>query len=204
MGRGRLEAFSDGVFAVAITLLALNLAVRGPGHGPLAHQLTHAWPSWVAYAISFFTIAIIWTNHHALFLTIERVDRVLVYINFVLLFFVVAIPFATGTMATYLQSGGRDARLATAVYCGVIEGMGLTSAALFLWVMRKGYMRVSALPGDRRRAALRFAAGSIAYIVAIGVAFASPVSAVVISGLVAAYYVFEQTPIDKRERDSLP
>ena len=107
-----------------------------------------------------------------------------------------AIPFATGNMATYLQSGGRDARLATAVYCGVIEGMGLASAALLLWAMRKGYMRVSALPAHRRRAALRFAAGSIAYIVAIGVAFASPVSAVVISGLVAAYYMFDQTPSD--------
>jgi uncharacterized membrane protein len=198
MGRGRLEAFSDGVFAVAITLLALNLFVRGPGHGSLSHQLTHAWPSWLAYAISFFTIGVIWVNHHALFLVIDRVDRVLVYINLVLLFFVVAIPFATRTMATYLQSGGGDARLATAMYCGVFEGMGLASAALLLWAQRKGYMRVTALPADRRRAAIRFSAGSVAYIVAIGVAFASPIVAVVMSGLIAAYYIFEQTPSDGR------
>src|SRR5262249_23642920 len=162
--------FSDGVFAVAITLLALSLAVRGPGHGSLAHQLTHAWPSWVAYAISFFTIGVIWVNHHALFLTIERVDRVLVYINLVVLFFVVAIPFVTGTMARYLQSGGRDAGLATAMYCGVFEGMGLASAALLIWAMRKGHMRVTARPADRRRAAIRFSAGSGAYIAAIAVA----------------------------------
>ena len=66
MDRGRLEAFSDGVFAVAITLLALNLAVGGPRYGPLAHQLADQWPAFVAYLISFFTIGIIWVNHHAL------------------------------------------------------------------------------------------------------------------------------------------
>jgi uncharacterized membrane protein len=198
MGRGRLEGFSDSVFAVAITLLALNLFVRGPGHGSLSHQLTHAWPSWLAYAISFFTIGVIWVNHHALFHSIEHVDRVLVYINLVVLFFVVAIPFATGTMATYLQSGGQDAKLATAMYCGVIEAMGLASAALLVWSQRKGYMRVTALPADRRHATLRFSAGSGAYIVAIGVAFVSPVGAVVMSGLIAAYYIFEQTPTDQQ------
>ena len=64
MSRGRLEAFSDGVFAVAITLLALNLAVKGPGYGTLAHQLAHQWPGYLAYLISFFTIGIIWVNHH--------------------------------------------------------------------------------------------------------------------------------------------
>ena len=63
MDRGRLEAFSDGVFAVAITLLALNLAVRGPGYGPLADQLADQWPAFVAYLISSFTIGIIWVNH---------------------------------------------------------------------------------------------------------------------------------------------
>jgi Endosomal/lysosomal potassium channel TMEM175 len=66
MDRGRLEAFSDGVFAVAITLLALDLAVAGPGHGhgTLAHQLAHQWAGYVGYLISFFTIGIIWVNYH--------------------------------------------------------------------------------------------------------------------------------------------
>ncbi|TMG41186.1 MAG: DUF1211 domain-containing protein, partial [Chloroflexi bacterium] len=64
MDRGRLEAFSDGVIAVAITLLALNLAVAGPGHGSLLQQLGEHWPSFVAYVISFFVIGIVWVNHH--------------------------------------------------------------------------------------------------------------------------------------------
>ena len=67
MDRSRLEAFSDGVIAVAITLLALDLTVAGPGHGKLAHQLGEHWPAFLAYLISFFTIGIIWVNHHAVF-----------------------------------------------------------------------------------------------------------------------------------------
>ena len=66
MDRSRLEAFSDGVFAVAITLLALNLAVAGPGHGSLLHQLGDGWAKLAAYLISFFVIGIVWVNHHAL------------------------------------------------------------------------------------------------------------------------------------------
>ena len=109
VSRGRLEAFSDGVFAVAITLLALNLAVAGPGHGSLAHQLADRWPSFVAYAVSFTTIGIIWVNHHGVFKTFAAIDRVLVFLNLLLLFFVVVIPFATTTLADYLRGGGSDA-----------------------------------------------------------------------------------------------
>src|SRR5580704_9166580 len=104
MDRSRLEAFSDGVIAVAITLLALNLTVAGPGHGSsLAQQLHDKWPAFVAYLISFFTIGIIWVNHHALVRTIKTVDRTLLFLNLVLLLFVVAIPFATATVADYLS-----------------------------------------------------------------------------------------------------
>jgi uncharacterized membrane protein len=121
--RGRLEAFSDGVFAVAITLLALNLAVAGPGHGPLAHQLADRWPAFVAYLISFFTIGIIWVNHHALLSNVVVVSRRLLFLNLLLLLFVVMVPFATATVADYLAHGDFDAKVAVAVYGIVLEGM---------------------------------------------------------------------------------
>src|SRR5208282_2815830 len=79
--RSRLEAFSDGVFAVAITLLALNLTVAGPGHGKLTHQLWTHWPSFAAYVISFFMIGIIWVNHHVLIRSITVVTRTLLFLN---------------------------------------------------------------------------------------------------------------------------
>src|SRR5215468_10382952 len=109
MESGRLEAFSDGVFAVAITLLALNLAVPGPGHGPLAEQLASHWPVFVAYVVSFLTIGIIWVNHHALFRNFAKVDRPVLFLNLLLLFFIVSIPFAAATIADYLTRGGPDA-----------------------------------------------------------------------------------------------
>ena len=95
MDRGRLEAFSDGVFAVAITLLALDLTVAGPeAHTHLSHQLHDKWPAFLALLISFFTIGIIWVNHHQLVSNIVVVTRALLFLNLVLLLFVVLIPFA--------------------------------------------------------------------------------------------------------------
>jgi uncharacterized membrane protein len=195
MDRSRLETFSDGVFAVAITLLALDLSVAGPGHGSLSHQLTRQWPSYVAYAISFFTIGIIWVNHHGVFRALARV-----YLNLGLLFFVVAIPFATSTMASYLNGGGADARLAMAVYVSVFELMSITFSAIFLWSMRPGMLVSPLAPEDARRAIVRFTLGNLAYIAAIGVAFVSPYTALGITGLVAVYYMAERTAAPELEQ----
>jgi uncharacterized membrane protein len=194
MERSRLEAFSDGVFAVAITLLALDLVVAGPGHGSLVEQLSDRWPSFVAYLISFFTIGVIWVNHHALLRNVAAVDRTLLFVNLVLLLFVVLIPFATRTMAEYVTTGGEDAHVSMAMYAAVFEAMGLSFAAMFAWTMGEG-RTIQAVPREAQRAAwVRFSPGMLAYLVAIGVAFVSAPAALAIVGLVAVYYVFERTP----------
>lgn len=194
MDSGRLEAFSDGVFAVAITLLALALAVPEPHHGNLITQLADHWPSFAAYVVSFLTIGIIWVNHHTLFRNIAHVDRTLLFLNLLMLFFVVSIPFVTSTIASYLKDGGRDAAVAAALYEGVFVGMGVAFGVLFWWSIKREHLKAALPPGAVPAAVIRFGIGNVAYLAAIGIAFLSPSAALLISGLVAVYYVFEQTP----------
>ena len=198
MDRGRLEAFSDGVFAVAITLLALNLAVAGPGrdHHTLLYQLGHQWPAYVAYLVSFFTIGVIWVNHHALFAQVARVDRPLLFLNLLLLLFVVAIPFATSTVSDYLLVGGQDAHVAGALYAAVMEGMGLSFSLIFIHIAGHGLMTVPMTPEESRAATLRFGVGALVYLVAFGAAFISATLVLAIAGLITTYYIFRQTPGD--------
>ncbi|MGH7740449.1 MAG: TMEM175 family protein [Candidatus Eiseniibacteriota bacterium] len=110
---GRLEAFSDGVFAIAITLLVLELHVP-QGDGSLGARLLEQWPSFAAFATSFATIGIMWLNHHRLFMLIRRVDHWLLVLNGFLLFGISVLPFPTELVARNL--GGRDQGLAVAIY----------------------------------------------------------------------------------------
>ena len=194
MDRGRLEAFSDGVFAVAITLLALDLAVPEPGREPIGQQLAGHWPSFAAYVVSFLTIGIIWVNHHAVVRNFAAVDRVTLFLNLLMLFFVVTIPFSTATMAAYLREGGTDAALAAVIYHGVLLGMSIAFGLLFWWPIRRGHLTVALTGAAARTALVRFTIGNLAYAAAIGVAYLSAPASLVVALLVGVYYVFEQTP----------
>jgi uncharacterized membrane protein len=199
--RSRLEAFSDGVFAVAITLLALNLTVGGPGHGRLIDQLGAHWPAFVAYLISFFMIGIIWVNHHVLVKTVKTVDRTLLFLNLVLLLFVVLIPFATATVAEYLSAPkdltdhGLDTRVAMALYSAVFLGLSAGFGTIFEWTLH-GERVYQPVPRERHWAArARFVGGGLVYVVAIIVALVNAIAAFVLIALVAVYYIVERTPV---------
>lgn len=201
MDRSRLEAFSDGVFAVAITLLALNLTVAGPSHGHLLHQLRSGSWTFVAYLISFFMIGIVWVNHHVLVRGIAVVDRTLLFLNLVLLLFVVMIPFATVTVAEYLAASAsidpsvrQDQQIAMALYGAVFLGMSLGFGGIFEWTLH-GERMYQRLPADKHWAArARFVGGGLVYVIAIVVALINAVAAFVIIALVAVYYIVERTP----------
>jgi uncharacterized membrane protein len=196
--RSRLEAFSDGVFAVAITLLALNLTVAVPGHVTLLHQLGTHWPAFVAYLISFFMIGIVWVNHHVLVRGIAVVDRTLLFLNLALLLFVVMIPWATATVAEYLTAHGphvhRDTQIAMMLYGAVFFGMSAGFGAIFEWTLHGEHM-YQRLPVDKHwPARRRFVGGGVVYVIAIAVAQFNAVASFVIIALVAVYYVVERTP----------
>jgi TMEM175 potassium channel family protein len=192
--RSRLEAFSDGVIAVAITLLALDLTVAGPGHGPLLDQLKEHRFAFVAYLISFLTIGIIWVNHHALVRSIKTVDRTLLFLNLMLLVFIVLIPFATAAAADYLPVDNWDRNVAMMIYGGVFLGMSVGFSAIFEWTLH-GRRVYRPLPAEQHWAARRrFAGGGLVYAVAIVVAVFNAYASFAIIGLVAVYYIFERTP----------
>jgi uncharacterized membrane protein len=203
MDRSRLEAFSDGVFAVAITLLALDLTVAGPaGHSHLNHQLYDKWPAFLAYLISFVTIGIVWVNHHMLVRSIVKVDRRLLFLNLVLLMFVVLIPFATATEADYFPHNSGDARLAMALYAGSFLGMSIGFASMFEWTLH-GHRVYEPVPPERHwRARARFTSGGLAYLVAIGLAWFNAVASFVLIVLVGLYYILENTPASGDSPDS--
>ena len=104
MTTSRTEAFSDGVIAIAVTLLVLDIKVPGPGtHGGLGHALADQWPSYAAYVVSFATIGIIWNNHHATLHRVRRIDHGLLVLNLLLLLTIGVLPFTTSLMAAYLR-----------------------------------------------------------------------------------------------------
>ena len=117
---GRIEAFSDGVFAIAITLLVLELKVPhledGGANGSLTRALLRQWPSYVALVTSFFTILVMWANHHRMFNAVRKVNARFLYSNGLLLLLVTVVPFPTAVLAEYFEKPG--ARVAAAVYGG--------------------------------------------------------------------------------------
>jgi uncharacterized membrane protein len=187
----RLEAFSDGVFAIAITLLVLDLHVPAPGSGTLGHELLAQWPSYAAYVVSFFTIGIIWINHHAAFNRLRAVDHSILIWNLALLLTVGILPFTTSLMATYLKEGSGE-NLAAAIYGGSYLLMGAVFVGANRHILRsRARLLKEPMNPEAARRTLHFAAlGQIPYLVATLLAFVSPYITIAICGACAIYYSF--------------
>ena len=189
----RLEALSDGVIAVAITLLVLDLAVPHVGDASLGEALVAQWPSFAAYVTSFLVIGILWMNHHALFRQIRYVNRALMLLNLVFLMLVVAIPFATSLAADYLIEPGPNAKLAMAIYS--VLGLAIAVVMVLLWryvLDRPELLEPNVDVQAARRFLPRFSLGIVVYAVLIGVSFLNAVVALGGNFLVALYYAFDQ------------
>jgi uncharacterized membrane protein len=187
----RLEAFSDGVFAVAATLLVLTLHV-GTGGG-LAYELARQWPHYATYVVSFLTIGIIWMNHHAQFERIDHPDRTLMVLNLILLMFVTLIPFPTGLLADHLRSGS-DEHVAAAVYAATLLAMSISFFSTYVWAARRQLF--AKWVGEQHVGYLvrRNGAGLTVYAIAIAVAFANASVSLALCGLVALYYLHPGRP----------
>jgi uncharacterized membrane protein len=207
----RLEAFSDGVFAIAITLLVIELHAPEVGEGgSLAAALWAQWPSYVAYLVSFLTIGVIWLNHHRVFAQVAQVDGPLLVLNLVLLLWTALIPFPTAVVARYLGQGGEHAETAVAFYSGVFVLVGLSFGALFVWITHDDRLLRRLPPPEVVRAArLRFTLGEAVYLLALGLSFVWPPAALALHAAMALYYAFDQasvpaTPAPDQGRPSRP
>jgi uncharacterized membrane protein len=155
---GRIEAFSDGVFAIAVTLLVLELKVPhlqdGGADGSLARALLAQWPSYVALVTSFLTILVMWANHHRIFQLVRRVDAPFLYANGLLLLVVTVVPFPTAVLAEYFRKPGATTAAAvyagTFVLCGVAYRLVWRTAIAGRRLLRSDYSEERIQEIDRR------------------------------------------------------
>jgi uncharacterized membrane protein len=191
----RTEAFSDGVIAIAVTLLVLDLhvPVRSTLTEPLGRALVHEWPSYAAYITSFLVIGIIWVNHHGVFQLVERIDRQVQFLNLLLLMAVVAIPFTTALLAEYLTAG-HNANIAALVYSGVMLAMSAGFAALYTYIAsRPALLAESVDPVAVRKSILRFSiVGTALYCGTVVIALISAPLCLIAHFVIALYYCFSQ------------
>lgn len=184
----RLEAFSDGVFAIAITLLILE--IRAPEDGDLLQGLLHLWPSYLSFVLSFVTILIMWTNHHANLAHVERVDGHLLFANGFLLLFITFVPFPTAVLAGHL--GGEGARTAAAFYAASFVGINV--AWVFFWrsIARS---RATLAPGltdhEVRTVNIALLIGFVSYATATAVAWVSAAAGVTLCMVLAAFWTWQ-------------
>ena len=201
----RLETFCDGVFAIAITLLVLEIKVptaeRVHAEGGLLPALAALWPSYVGYLIGFFTIGIMWTNHHAIFLHVRRTDRYFLLINVLFLLFIAFIPFPTAVLAEYLPEPA-ERRGAVMLYSATMVLMALAYNAVWRYAVWGG--RLLAPDADRvavRTISRRYAVGPFAYFATLLLAIVSPWASLTLHGLLAILYLLpERRPDEPRDR----
>lgn len=186
MSKGRFEAFSDGVFAVAITLLVLEIhlpTLHDVADAQLGLALWHLWPQVLTYVISFATIGIIWLNHHTMFHLVKQIDRHTLVSNLLLLMIVCFIPFSTSVLTTYgiLRDG-------VFLYGGTLTAMALAYNLLWYHAAR----HVDSGTCDRSTVVLntvRNLSGSIIYVAATLCAFLDPRISVGLFLAVALFYL---------------
>ena len=190
---GRIETFSDGVFAIAITLLIIEIGVpHVVGTESLFHKLVELWPSYLGYATSFLVIGTVWANHHNRFRLISRSDHILLFLNIVFLMCVAFIPFPTALLAEYIRD--EEHRItAVAVYSGTLA----VTAVFFtlLWLYAAGNHRLVDRAVDPlllRAMTRRYVLGMLLYILAFALAFLSPAASLGLIILLALVFVLPE------------
>lgn len=183
----RTELFSDAVFAIAITLLILE--IRLPENGPLARSLLALWPSYVAYAISFLVVGAIWLNHHLMFAKIAKVDTTLMILNLLMLMAVAFLPFPTAVLAEAMHRG-EDENIAAAFYGGTLTVGGLFVNLTWHHAVRSRLVVPDLTERDVRRVSRRYIVGPTIYALASLLALFLPIAALALYAFLNLFYLW--------------
>ena len=194
MSTNRLETFADGVFAIAATLLILNVDAQvGEGSGEIGKRLLEIWPSYIGYAVSFVTIGIIWSNHHTVMGQLGKVDRTFLMLNILLLMCVAFLPFPTRLVAEHLRDR-HDLQPAAFAYGATMTATAICYITLWLYASRRGrLLRDGYNPRTVSGITRTYLPGAPLYASATLLAFASPLASVAIFGGIALFYVVESS-----------
>ena len=192
-GTTRIEAFSDGVFAIAITLLVLQIKV--PSHTEverqgLSHLLAALWPSYLAFTTSFMTILVIWVKHHWMFTLIQRSDHAFLYWNGLLLFFVTFFPFPTALLAEFLLHP--EAKVTANLYTGTAFAISLAFKGLW-WYATKNQRLLpeqvtSLVTIQAKQITHHDRYGPLLYFLAFGVSFLSVSASIALCLFLALFF----------------
>ena len=186
IGKGRLEAFSDGVFSIAATLLVLDIAIHPPGTP--WEQVLHAWPAYLAYVVSFLTIGAAWLVHTALTDSLERTDSVFLRLNLVLLLVVAFLPFPTRLVAEALHHVESE-RVAITLYGPTLLAIRLLGYALDAYARREHLYKPQGEDAELRRENHQVVPVTIGYLIAIGIGLIAPRVAVALYFGLAVFLV---------------
>ncbi|GAA3277193.1 hypothetical protein GCM10020218_025970 [Dactylosporangium vinaceum] len=183
----RLRTLADGIFAIALTLLVLELPV--PLHSTdLGHDLLPQWPFYAAYVVSFVTLGIVWMNYHALLDGVGTVDRALVELNLLLLLFVAVVPWPTGLLAEYLREPDGQSSAAAITYGAVMTAMSGTFTLIWIRLARARDLLHPRARTRLRGALRRSAVGPAAYAASTVIAVFNATTAFVLFAAVAVYF----------------
>ena len=164
----RIEAFSDGMFAIAITLLILEIKIPSPTEGRLAAALLKQWPSYLAFFLSFAYIGVMWMNHHRMFTHIKRSNDTLLVLNLLLLLGVTAVPFPTAVLAAHL--GTPDQRTGAILYNGVFIVIAIFFNVLWRYAVSHDLLEES-MSTSAAQISRQYAVGPLMYAVCLVLAW---------------------------------
>jgi uncharacterized membrane protein len=193
VGPGRLHALIDGVFAIAMTLLVLDLP-RPHDSARLAHDLWQQWPSYAAYLVTFATVGVLWIEHHGMMSAVRQINRRFLERTLLFLLFVSIVPWPTALAAEYADRGSQ-ATTAAVLYAGVMMLMGLSFALSWRYLDTHPELVAEPARAAFRAGTVRAVLGGLVYLGAIAVAFVSPWASFAIDGAIAVYFAVSRSEV---------